>query len=124
MRRLRLRALSEAERQNIRAMLNLDMVGVGDEQRLTGATELVDVAREVANAIAVPRFTATGGGAGGSSDHESFQRVGIPVLFIHRSSDPNYHSPRDLAEYVDPGHLNLAGQLAIGVLERLNAEER
>ena len=78
----------------IRAMVNLDMVGVGDEQRLTGTTEIVDVAREVATAMGLSRFTATGGGAGASSDHESFQRAGIPILFIHRSSDPNYHSPR------------------------------
>lgn len=117
-------ALSDAEREQVKAMINLDMVGVGDEQRLTGATELVDVAREVAEAMGLPRFTATGGGAGASSDHESFQRVGIPVLFIHRTSDPNYHSPRDRSEYVDPAYLALAGQLATGVLDRLGAEDR
>jgi hypothetical protein len=84
----------------------------------------VDVARDVATAMGIARFTATGGGAGASSDHESFQRAGIPVLFIHRSSDPNYHSPRDRAEYVDPGYLALAGQLAVGVLDRLAIDER
>jgi aminopeptidase YwaD len=117
-------ALPEAERAQIRAMVNLDMVGVGDEQRLTGTTEIVDVAREVATAIGIPRFSATGGGAGASSDHESFQRAGIPILFIHRTTDPNYHSPGDRAEYVDPAYLALAGQLAVGVLDRLAADER
>jgi len=117
-------ALSDAERQEIKAMINLDMVGVGDEEHLVGTTELVDLAREVADAMPLQGYRASGGGAGASSDHDSFQRVGIPILFIYRESDPNYHSPRDLAEYVDPANLALAGQLATGVLARLAAEER
>jgi aminopeptidase YwaD len=114
-------SLPQSVRQELRAMLNLDMVGVGDEQRLVGATELVEIARDVAEAMGIPNYVA-GGSSSASSDHESFQRVGLPALLIHRRHDPNYHTPRDLAEYVDPTYLALAGQLAINVLERLAAE--
>ena len=115
-------ALPEAARRGIRAMLNLDMVGVGDEWRLSGSEALVDQARDTAAAMGVQaRFATT---AGASSDHESFARAGVPVLFIHRTPDANYHSPRDRAEFVDPSLLGAAGGLALGVLERLAAVDR
>ncbi len=117
-------ALPEEARSSILAMINLDMVGVGDQQRITGTGELVDLARGVADVLALPDSTVSGSSPGGSSDHASFDRTGIPVLFIHRGSDPNYHSPRDRAQYVDPAALALAGQLAIATLERLAAETR
>ena len=117
-------SLSEEARRGIVAMINLDMVGVGDHQRLTGSGELVDLARDMAEALALPRYTASGGGGGGGSDHASFANTGVPVLFVYRGSDPNYHSPRDRAEYVDPAALAVAGQLTIGVLDRLAAETR
>jgi Zn-dependent M28 family amino/carboxypeptidase len=117
-------ALPQATRERLRAMINVDMVGVGDEERLSGAQELVDVASEVADALGGVRYTTSTSGAGGGSDHASFARAGVPVLFIYRSNDPNYHSPRDRAEFVDADALALAGRLAIGVLDRLAAETR
>jgi aminopeptidase YwaD len=114
-------ALPETTRQTVRAMLNLDMVGVGNEWRIAGDEALVAQARAVAAALGVEaRFAQA---AGASSDHESFARVDIPVLFLHRTPDPNYHSPRDLPEYVEPDALAVAGQLTLGVLERLAAPD-
>jgi aminopeptidase YwaD len=116
-------ALPEAERQGLRAMLNLDMVGVGQQARFSGSGELVDFARDAADALGITGYRASQS-AGASSDHESFQRAGVPILFLHRSDDPNYHSPRDRAEFVDPAYLAEAGQVAVRVVERLGAEER
>jgi aminopeptidase YwaD len=115
-------ALPESARSGLRAMINLDMVGVGDQERFSGAAELVDMASGVADAIGFADYTTNAGSAGGGSDHASFDRAGVPVLFIYRSNDPNYHSPRDRAEFVDPDALALAGRLAAGVLDRLAAE--
>lgn len=114
-------ALPEADRRAMRAMLNLDMVGVGTEWRIAGDEALVGHARAVAEALGVEARFANSAGA--SSDHESFARVDIPVLFLHRTPDPNYHSPRDVAEYVEPAALAVAGQLTLGVLERLAAAD-
>ena len=55
----------------------------------------------------------------GASDHASFARAGIPSLFIYRSNDPNYHSPNDRAEYVNPANLQIAGDLALDVITGL-----
>ncbi|MBX5490398.1 MAG: M20/M25/M40 family metallo-hydrolase [Chloroflexi bacterium] len=105
----------------LRAMLNLDMVGVGQEWWLAGAPELIDAAQAVAESLG---FEASiGSPAGASSDHESFARAGVPVLFVHRRPDPNYHSPRDRAEYVEPELLATAGALTLGVLEHLAVAE-
>jgi aminopeptidase YwaD len=117
-------AVPESTRSRLRAMINVDMVGVGDQERFSGATELVDMASAVADAIGFVNYTTATGGAGGGSDHASFDRAGVPVLFIHRTNDPNYHSPRDRAEFVDPDALVLAGRVATGVLDRLAAETR
>jgi aminopeptidase YwaD len=115
-------ALPGGAPSSLRAMINLDMVGVGDQERFSGAAHLVDLASEVADAIGFVNYTTNAGSAGGGSDHASFDRAGVPLLFIYRSDDPNYHSPRDRAEFVDPDALALAGRLAIGVLDRLAAE--
>ncbi len=114
-------ALPEDVRSSLRAMINLDMVGVGDEESFSGAADLVAMASAAADALGLENYTTRAGSVSGNSDHASFDRVGVPVLFIYRSDDPNYHSPRDRAEFVDPDALALAGRLTIGVLDRLAA---
>ncbi|HZO32268.1 MAG TPA: M28 family metallopeptidase [Chloroflexota bacterium] len=112
--------LPEAERRSIAAMINLDMVGVGDSSRVGGSESLVRLAQASAS-----RSGLTLGllGDGGGSDHASFLRAGIPGLFIHRTSDPNYHSPNDRAHYIDPANLQVAGQLALDVVASLERGE-
>jgi aminopeptidase YwaD len=108
--------LTEAERRSIRAMINLDMVGVGEQPRFGGSEELTRPAFAVAASLGQPA-QSIGDGLNGASDHASFLRAGIPALFLYRSNDPNYHSPNDLAEYVDPANLDFAGRVVLGVLD-------
>jgi aminopeptidase YwaD len=112
--------LSETERRSIVAMINLDMVGVGDASRVGGSESLIRLAQASAS-----RSGLTLGqlGEGGGSDHASFIRAGIPALFIHRTNDPNYHSPNDRAQYIDPANLQIAGQLALDVVAGLERGE-
>lgn len=113
--------LSDAERKSVVAMINLDMVGVGTETKLGGTSQLAALARDAALGLGVP--AASMGEAPGGSDHAPFLRAGIPALFIYRSNDPNYHSPNDRAQYVDPANLELAGQIAMGVVTALERGE-
>ncbi len=96
---------------------NLRVNGVGDSPQLGGDETLARIGQRVAAGLGQP--AALIGQVQGGSDHASFARAGVPALFIHRSNDPNYHSPLDRAEYVDPAHLQYAGQLALGVLDAL-----
>jgi aminopeptidase YwaD len=112
--------LPEAERRSIAAMINLDMVGVGDSSRIGGSDSLVRLAQSAASRSGLSVGLL---GEGGGSDHSSFIRAGIPGLFIHRTNDPNYHSPNDRAQYVDPANLQIAGQLALDVVAALERGE-
>ncbi|MCC7366969.1 MAG: M20/M25/M40 family metallo-hydrolase [Chloroflexi bacterium] len=112
--------LSEAERRSVVGMINLDMVGVGTESRVGGSDGMVRLARAAATAVGLPVGEM---GEAGASDHASFIRAGMPALFIYRSNDPNYHSPNDRAEYIDPANLQIAGQLALDVISALERGE-
>lgn len=113
--------LSEAEKRSTVAMINLDMVGVGDSSRVGGTESLVRLAQ--ASAASTGLTLGQLGDGGGGSDHASFIRAGIPGLFIHRTNDPNYHSPNDKAQFIDPGNLQIAGQLALDVVAALERGE-
>jgi aminopeptidase YwaD len=112
--------LSEEQRRSIVGMINLDMVGVGDTSRVGGTDALVTLAQAEASRSGLALGVL---GEGGGSDHASFIRAGIPGLFIYRSNDPNYHSPNDKAQYVDPANLQIAGQLALDVVSALERAE-
>jgi aminopeptidase YwaD len=112
--------LSEAERRSIVAMFNLDMVGVGDASRVGGTDSLVKLAQAEASRTGLTLGLL---GDGGGSDHASFIRAGIPGLFIHRTNDPNYHSPNDKAQYIDPANLQIAGSLVLDVVGALERSE-
>ncbi|MGE3271294.1 MAG: M20/M25/M40 family metallo-hydrolase [Chloroflexota bacterium] len=112
--------LSEQERRAIRAMINLDMVGVGTESRVGGTASLIDLAQAAGEQSGLRLGEM---GESGASDHASFIRAGIPALFVYRSNDPNYHSPNDRAEFVDPANLEIAGQLVLDVVDALERGE-
>jgi aminopeptidase YwaD len=113
--------LGPAERAGMLAMINLDMVGVGDKLSFGGDAILVERAVRLARAAGVSPGRI-GGGGGSASDHSSFMAIGVPALFVHRGEDPNYHTANDRAEYVLAEHLDVAGQLVLGLLDELAAE--
>ncbi|HTD77793.1 MAG TPA: M28 family peptidase, partial [Chloroflexota bacterium] len=86
--------LSDAERRATRAMINLDMVGVGQAWRFGGTDDLVQRALGAAADLG-ERGLPLRGPLAGASDHASFLGAGIPALFIYRVEDPNYHTAGD-----------------------------
>ena len=112
--------LSDQARTSIVGMINLDMVGVGTESKIGGSPSMVKLAQASA---AQSGLGLSEMGEASASDHASFIRAGVPGLFIYRSNDPNYHSPNDRAEYIDPANLQIAGQLALDVIAALERGE-
>ncbi len=99
---------------SVAGMVNLDMVGVGDRLLIgntTGDTRLVDAAVEVARRLGIPA-TRTRLGA---SDHTSFERAGVPAVFLHWTDDPRYHSSQDTPEHVQADRLDAVIRIAVGV---------
>jgi len=92
-------------------MVNLDMEGVGERLHLAwfrGPDTLVTLAARLAEQLGIRAVVARSEG----SDHLSFERVGVPVVFLLRPEDPFIHTPRDTADRVDPKLLEASGRLA------------
>jgi aminopeptidase YwaD len=115
--------LDQATREATLAMINLDMVGVGDRLAFGGDGVLIEPALRAAAGLGTNAGRMRGG-AGSSSDHASFQAAGIPSLFVYRGEDPNYHSAGDQARQVSPDHLATAGNVVLAVLDDLAAGAR
>jgi aminopeptidase YwaD len=111
-------SLSPDERQALRGMVNLDMVGVGDQWQLIGSKELVEeVDRDAATFGLDPVPAELPPGISG--DHNSFIAGGIPTILIHRFDDPRYHSAEDQAQFVEPQLLEQATELTLLALQEL-----
>lgn len=118
-------ALSGEEREALEAMMNLDMEGVGERWLLAGSASIAEVAETEARTRGLD-YERIGGEDIGGSDHAPFLVDGIPAMFLHSftnevADDPNYHTPGDTPERVEPERLLEAGSLAVAVLEALLA---
>jgi aminopeptidase YwaD len=108
-------------RQGVVAMINSDMVGWGDRLMVGNSTGrddgIVATAAQVAQrlGIQVNRTRA------GNSDHTSFERAGVPSIFLHRGVDPHYHRPTDVPANVEPRHLEETARLIVGLVQELAA---
>jgi len=114
------RVLPPEAREGVRAMLNFDMVGVGDALRVGGDAALIGAADGVARerGLTLGRLPQS---LGRASDHASFIAAGIPGIFFYVSEDPNYHSAGDTADHVSPQRLQQVGDLGAALLGRLAA---
>lgn len=124
------RALVESGKlplENIRLMLNLDMIGrnprrplevYGDGYAL-GLREIVEAANESVGlelSFAGTRYVS-------NSDHHPFFNEDIPVLFFFTGLHPDYHQVTDHADRLDYQHMEQIVRLAYGTLDRIaNAE--
>ncbi len=112
-------AFATERRQGIVAMINLDMVGWGERLMMGNSSGrddgIVATATQVAQrlGIQVTQVRAS------SSDHTSFERVGVPAVFLHRGVDPHYHRPTDVPANVEPRHLEEAARLVAGLVQEL-----
>lgn len=93
-----LERLAPADLTAIRAMINLDVVGLGGDVTLIGSDDLVATARLEAGKLGV---TATPGSLpmNAGSDHLSFQEKGVPVVMLTRGDD-SIHTAGDTADRI------------------------
>jgi aminopeptidase YwaD len=107
--------VSHAGSGTISGMVNLDMEGVGARLEVAsyrGSDVLVRAAARLAEALGIPVSVAREDG----SDHVNFERVGVPVVFLFRPDDPDYDTPRDTVDRVDPALLDASARLALAIV--------
>jgi len=109
--------------EKVRAMVNLDMIGRLSQERLTifgvpSAKEFRPIVHSAAEAAGL-EYEAPGTNAGyfSSSDHFSFYRKDIPVLFAFTGMHKQYHQPEDDWELID-------GEGAVRLLQMMHAVTR
>jgi aminopeptidase YwaD len=112
-------SLTDAQRESLKAVLNFDMVGVGDENwLLIGNPNLQQQATAVADQLGIE--TERGQLSGTSSDHASFISAGIPAVMFHRQNDPLLHTPQDVSNRVKPELLEEAARMGLGLLTEIS----
>ena len=114
-------AFASERRQGVVAMVNSDMVGWGERLMVGNSTgpdtAIITTAAQVAQRLGI-QVTRT---RASSSDHTSFERAGVPAVFIHRGVDPHYHRPTDVPANVEARHLEEAVRLIVGLVQELTA---
>lgn len=104
------------------AMVNIDMVGRlrPDPGLLVGGTGsspqwlgLFEAAGWEGIPITFDRSVTT------RSDHASFYKLGVPVIFMFTGVHGDYHAPGDEASGIDPNGLAKVTGLTLGVIERI-----
>jgi len=109
------------------AMLNLDMVGRIRDERLyiggAGTCDAFDSILASADAGLPLKLKESGPyigrGGFGPSDHMSFARKRIPVLFLFSGMHADYHTPSDTAEKVNYDGIDEAVALSTRILDAM-----
>jgi aminopeptidase YwaD len=110
-------ALTDADVNALRMMINLDVVGLPQDLELIGSDELVRQAGVIADGLGLPsRPSSVPNGAG--SDHQSFIQAGIPAVFLYRN-DELIHTASDTIDRISIDSLAQTVEVAIGLLEAL-----
>jgi aminopeptidase YwaD len=107
--------LSAAERARVKLVVNLDMVGVGEQLLIGGSDEPARAAADLARQRGIANVIRSDADLG-RSDQASFLSAGIPAVFLHWESDPNYHTAGDRASEVRPELLERAGLVALDLI--------
>jgi aminopeptidase YwaD len=111
-------SLTAGQQQQLKVMLNFDMVGVGDDYwGLIGSTDWQTRGLDVAAGLGMDarRFQLSGA----SSDHASFISAGLPALMLYRLTDNLLHTPQDVIDRVRPELLAQAAQFGVNMLESI-----
>lgn len=111
------------QKLNIAAMLNMDMIGRVDENKLilygTGSSDVWNPTVENLNKNYNFKITYSSEG-GGRSDHASFYKKDIPSVHFFSGTHPDYHSPTDDFEKINSGGAEAITNLIYDVVMNLN----
>ena len=105
--------LSRAERDAIAGMMSLDRVGVRADfvpvcQGGPDGTRLRTAVRRAGNRAGIPTQACENR----TSDHWSYEKVGVPAVRLGSIPYAGYHSRRDLPDVVSRNQLDRVGRLA------------
>jgi Zn-dependent M28 family amino/carboxypeptidase len=101
-----------------RAMINLDTVGAGTAIDIIGTGSLTQQAYALARALSIEAAVVELGGQFGS-DHQSFAKAGVPVVFFATNDFSKIHTPADTIDTINRDLLANQGALAMAFIKEL-----
>ena len=102
-------------------MVNIDANGVGSLVHLIGTPELTSRASALADTMGIESFV-TELGPNFGSDHQSFEEVGVPVVFFTSDGLGNIHTPQDTIDTISASLVEAGGDLAYELIKQLLQE--
>lgn len=114
-------SLTPDQVSGLEAMLNFDMLAVGSEWPFVGSAEITNIAAANADRLGIPYTIESALPENVGSDHVNFIGAGVPSIIFNCFCDEHYHSAQDTFEFVLPARLLQAGQIGLGIIDRLLA---
>ena len=108
------------------AVLQMDMVGVGDRSGLDiyGGTVLTDLFNQIAANSGEVLVTAVPFDPNNNSDNAPFFNAGVPAVMVQTSGPHEYyHTPDDTIETIDPYELEQTGRVVGATAYELAMDE-
>lgn len=125
--RYRVSEMSEAEIDDTIGMISVDVVGYGRRLHTrtmgVGPLTLARFVERRARALDIPISYARDPGPTGWSDHEAYERAGIPAVWLERVSDPAYHTMGDTTAHLSRRHLASAARLVLSTVRHIGPDE-
>lgn len=111
-------SLGKDGKHKVKAMISIDTIGVGNELfvrnlgigSLAICSDLISVATKRGLDMTYKSDPAL-------SDHESFERIGVPAAWIEYREDPNYHSSGDKAHNISYQNIQNVGDVVLGYMK-------
>lgn len=95
--------------------LNLDVTGTGKEIEVIGTQRLIDEALDIADDLRINAVDADVP-AGTSSDHASFEKAGVDVVYLATDDYSKIHTPADTIDTINADLLEDTGDLAYALI--------
>ena len=115
-------SMSREEIDGTIAMLNFDSLGSGSGIKTSGDYDLTSEAIRIGKETGAP-ISLEGSGQR-TSDHASFEEVGIPTLFLSSNDISRINTPEDTIEHINPDLLGYAAEIGIAMLDWLAEEAK
>jgi len=125
--RYRVSRMTRAQRADTIGMISVDVVAYGAHLHTRtmgiGPLTLSKYLLKRASALDIPMSYLKDPGPTGWSDHEPYEKAGIPAVWIERLQDPRYHTTGDVTGHLQKPALVESARLVLDAVRHLNARE-
>lgn len=121
------RSLTRTQRNQIAGMVSVDMVGYGSTFNVrsmrVGPQTVVTSLQRASRASGQPMPFLKDLGRTGWSDHEAFERAGIPAAWMEWRNDPTCHTSKDRVSHISRKRLASSGSILLKWLTAMTGTE-